>query len=108
MGDTPEIEIDYRNFGLAFNYQFWTVFTIKMRAKSNFVQGSGLSYSEGSVDIMWVDLELGDGIMDGDEIIERRDTNIFTVEFTGSVDQYLKIKWVITPEIPSINGDKLN
>ena len=48
---------------------------------------------------------MGDGIIYPEEsLIERRDINIFTVDFSGSVDAYLKLKWVITPDIPSING----
>ena len=66
--------------------KYWELYTITMRASSNFVQGNGLSYSEGSIDIMWVDLDLGDGIMLGPDLIERRDDNIFQVEFTGSVE----------------------
>ena len=84
---------------------FWTLYEVRMRANSNFVQGSGLSYSEGAVYIMWADLTMGDGVIYGPTLIERRDTNIFTVDFSGTVEAYLKLKWVITPEIPSINGD---
>ena len=68
-----------------------------------------MPYSEGSVYIMWVDLEMGDGIIEpSGNLIERRDINIFTADFSGSKDEYLKLKWVITPDIPSINGEYLN
>jgi hypothetical protein len=107
-GDRPEIVIEYENRVLA-NLDFWTPYEVTMRANSNFVQGTGLTYSEGSVEIMWVNVEMGDGVIEPQEdLIERRDTNVFTVDFTGTNDAYLKLKWIITPEIPSINGEVLN
>ena len=40
--------------------------------------------------------------------MESRDLNVFTVEFLGSVEEYLKIQWIIEPPIPSINGTEYN
>ena len=105
--DKDTIEITYDEKRLA-RLDFWTLYEVKMRANSNFVQGSGFSYSEGSVYVMWVNLTTGDGFIEGSSLIERRDSNRFTVEFSGAVDAYLKLKWIITPSIPSINGEKLN
>jgi hypothetical protein len=51
---------------------------------------------------------MGDGVIDGEDVIERRELNVFTVDFTGSVDTYLKIIWIIEPPIPTINGSELN
>ena len=107
-GDKPEIVLEYANRVLA-NLDFWTPYEVTMRANANFVQGTGLTYSEGTVEIMWVNVEMGDGVIEPfDDLVERRDTNVFTVEFSGTNDKYLKLKWVITPEIPSINGEILN
>ena len=47
--------MDYADFVIG-SLQYWTLYTITARANSNFIQGTGLSYSEKSVQIMWADL----------------------------------------------------
>eukprot|EP00347_Sterkiella_histriomuscorum_P005949 403354642 len=95
-----QLRLPYNIF-LNSGMDFWTPYTIKVILETNFIQGDGTKYSEGTIKISWSDVNPDAQALLASPLISKEYRLAYQVNILNMNEDQIQIEWTSNPTIPA-------